>query len=860
MEIIGNEQQTSEMKFLQNRMLEKDGSLSAYESSEEELRRSQLYHRYIAENTTDFITILTLEAVFTYVSPSHHLLGYEPSELVGKPGLDFVHPDDIEPLDSLLMEYASLGMDELQRLKDQSSAEAISFRIVDKSGKWHHMEATANLVGEVEGESFSILLVSRDVTDRIRVEDALRQAYEQLEKRIVERTSELAKANEDLRDEIIERRRAEEAIRSSEERFRLLFEYAPDACYLNDLEGVLLDSTSAAEEMTGYTREELIGHTFMKMNLLPSSQIPSVARLLARNALGNPTGPDEIILNKKDNTQVIAEIQTYPVRIAEKRLVLGIARDITRRKQVEGELGKYRNHLENLVRDRTKELGEANKRLEKDITERKLVERALQESEEKLRLTVEAVTEGIVVIDLKGRILQVNQAAVQLQDFNTREELTGRDIFQFVSLKDRARAVADFQQVVENERRKDTEYRIITKAGLERDVEVSAGVLKDAGSVAIGVVCSIKDVSERKQAEANLQADKELIENILTTMPNAVLVLRRDLSVILANQTFYECFQLERGAVVDGLLDQLVPEQNVSRAVLAVLEGKECQADLEFRHKVAGTERTMVANVFPMRDRKALLVINDVTEERARQERNLMTERLASVGEMAAGVAHELNNPLTSVVSLAEMLAEEDLPDEIRADIQDIYKETMRAAGVVRKLLAFSRQYSAARLSVQVNEVINDILKLRNYEHKVNNITLETRLDADLPEIAADYHQLQQVFLNIILNAESAMTGAHGRGVLTIASTCLDDMVRISITDDGPGIPEENLNKVFNPFYTTKDIGQGTGLGLSICFGIVKEHGGRIYVERGDGNGATFVVELPVNRQQISGIAGKGAG
>ncbi len=848
MKIIGNKQQTPEMTFLQHHVLKKDEPLSDCQSSEEELCRSQLYHRYIAENTTDFITILTLEAVFTYVSPSHRLLGYEPSELVGKPGLDFVHPDDIEPLASLLMEYTSLGMDELQRLKDQRSAEVISFRIVDKSGQWHHLETTANLIEEIEGESFSILLVSRDVSERVRVEAALRQSYEHLESRIVERTSELAKVNKDLRDEVIERRRAEEAIRSSEERFRLLFEYAPDACYLNDLKGVLLDGNRAAEELTGYKREELVGHNVLEMDLLPASQVPSVARLLAMNALGKPTGPDEIVLNKKDNTQVIAEIRAYPVRIAGKRMVLGIARDITGRKQVEAELEEYRNHLENLVRDRTKELEEANKRLEKDITERKLVERALQESEEKLRLTLEAVTEGIVVIDLKGRILQVNQAAVKLQDFNTREELTGRDIFQFISLKDRTRAVADFQQVVESERRKDTGYRIITKAGLERDVEVSTGVLKDAGGVAIGVVCSIKDVSERKQAEANLQAGKELIENILTTMPNAVLVLRKDLSIVLANQTFYGFFQLERDAVEGRLLDQLLPERTVSRAVRAVLEGKECQADLEFRHKVAGTERIMVANVFPMREKQALLVISDITDERGRQERIQMTERLASVGEMAAGVAHELNNPLTSVVSLAEMLAEEDLPDEIRADIQDIYKETMRAAGVVRKLLAFSRQYSAARLSVQVNEVINDILKLRNYEHKVNNISVEAHLDPDLTEVAADYHQLQQVFLNIILNAESAMTGAHGSGVLTITSACLGDMVRISIADDGPGIPEESLTKVFNPFYTTKDVGQGTGLGLSICFGIIKEHHGRIYVEKGDGKGATFVVELPVNR------------
>jgi signal transduction histidine kinase len=213
---------------------------------------------------------------------------------------------------------------------------------------------------------------------------------------------------------------------------------------------------------------------------------------------------------------------------------------------------------------------------------------------------------------------------------------------------------------------------------------------------------------------------------------------------------------------------------------------------------------------------------------------------------MVAGIAHELNNPLTSIVSLAELLVEEDLPDEINADFQDIYKETMRAARIVRKLLTFSRRRSAGRLPVQVNEVVHDVLNLRAYEHRVNNIRVESHLAPDLPEVAVDNHEIQQVFLNIILNAESAMIEAHSSGVLTIASEQVGGVVRVSFADDGPGIPEENLSRVFDPFFTTKEPGEGTGLGLSICRGIVKEHGGKVFAKSRVGKGATLVVELPL--------------
>jgi len=225
----------------------------------------------------------------------------------------------------------------------------------------------------------------------------------------------------------------------------------------------------------------------------------------------------------------------------------------------------------------------------------------------------------------------------------------------------------------------------------------------------------------------------------------------------------------------------------------------------------------------------------------------MMTERLASIGELASGIAHELNNPLTSVIGFSQLLMEKNPADDVKEDLSLIYSEAQRAAGTVKNLLTFARKHLPVKQLSQINNVIEDVLKLRAYEQKVNNIEVNRRFASDLPEIMVDYFQMQQVFLNLVINAEYFMTQAHNKGMLTITTERFDDIVRISCADDGPGISKENLSRIFNPFFTTKEVGKGTGLGLSICHGIVTGHGGSIYARSRLSKGATFVVELPIN-------------
>lgn len=245
-------------------------------------------------------------------------------------------------------------------------------------------------------------------------------------------------------------------------------------------------------------------------------------------------------------------------------------------------------------------------------------------------------------------------------------------------------------------------------------------------------------------------------------------------------------------------------------------------------------------------------MLDDATHEAEAQQAMYLTNRLASVGEMASGVAHELNNPLAGIVALAECLVSEpDLPDDLKEDIAMISDEAQRTARIVRHLLSFARKQVPEVKQTDLNEVLDSALRLREYEQRTNSIEVERRLDPDLPTVDVDPHQMQQVFLNIILNAESSMIEAHQRGRLTIVSEAVDRQVRVTISDDGTGIPDEMLSKIFDPFFTTKGVGKGTGLGLSICYRIVSDHGGTISLHSGRDGGAHFVIELPCSEARV---------
>jgi len=255
-------------------------------------------------------------------------------------------------------------------------------------------------------------------------------------------------------------------------------------------------------------------------------------------------------------------------------------------------------------------------------------------------------------------------------------------------------------------------------------------------------------------------------------------------------------------------------------------------------------------------------LVATVERLKATQAQLLQAEKLSAIGQLVAGVAHELNNPLTSVIGYAQLLQEElreaseantTRPTaELSHDLRRIAEESERAAKIVRNLLAFARRQSAARAEQDISDVMNRVLSLRAYEFRLNAIELETEFEAGLPPVLGDGGQLQQALLNLLLNAEQAMRARTTRKIRVGARHVPEsDAVELFIADSGHGIPDENLRRIFDPFFTTREVGEGTGLGLSICYGIVRDHGGQISVESRVGQGTTFKMLLPARARGL---------
>lgn len=536
----------------------------------------------------------------------------------------------------------------------------------------------------------------------------------------------------------------------------------------------------------------------------------------------------------------------------------------------------------------------------KDITDRK-------RAEEKYRTLVSNVREGVFISTPQGRFLDFNDALLRMSGYESSDELMAIDIpgAFYKNPADRERlkrllnehgAVADFEFEM---RRKDGELRTMLESSI---------TLRDPGGNVTAYQGFLQDITERKQAELEIRRrNRELmvlnsIAQTLTESLDLTDSLHRTLrqmaelfsldatSLYLFDKSgtnlrrvaaaghrseysrhfpavsvkpellqhikdAHATFISAQGLPMPAVFRDAQMKEGIATAYIVILWSKDrvigglvvgTRTPREFSPADVNLLIAVGSQISSAIDRSILYEETRQAYENLRrtQEQLLHSERLAAVGQLISGVAHELNNPLTAILGYSQLLASSGQlgPQGVEYS-EKLYKQAQRTHRIVQNLLSFARQHKPERILVNMNQTLEETLALRDYDLRMNNIRVHLDLASNLPVTAADPHQLQQVFLNMVNNAVDAILERSTEGDLWVRTAIESDRLVVEFTDSGPGVKDPS--RVFDPFYTTKPVGKGTGLGLSICYGIVTEHGGTIRVRNEPAGGACFTIELP---------------
>ena len=478
----------------------------------------------------------------------------------------------------------------------------------------------------------------------------------------------------------------------------------------------------------------------------------------------------------------------------------------------------------------------------RDITERKGAEEALREEQGKLKEAQDLGKIGNWEYDVDSqRITWSNETYVLYERDPALGPPTAEEEAKYYSA-DQAKTLRDYAaRSIENREEFRYDLEAVLPSGKRTSFAGSMRPIINENGRVIKLFGTVQDITERKRTEEALRQSEEKYRTVL----NEIYEVYYELD-LAGNYTFFnDALCRQTGYSREELLEmnyrRHIPREDwksVYEKFNQVYRTGEPLRWVPLRD-ITKDGRTIYTEdtVLPLRNERGKVIgfrglSRDVTERKKAEEDRIqlelkaqITSRLASVGEMAAGVAHEINNPLTGVTGYAQLLVDrEDIPSDIRSDLAAINDGAQRVAGIVQRLLAFSRQTKPEQKLVDINELIESTLILRAYHLRVNNIEVVTRLAPDSLETVVDPGQIQQVILNLIVNAETEMKLAHSKGKLTITTEKSRNTIKICVKDDGPGIKPEVMDKIFDPFFTTREVGQGTGLGLSLCYGIVTEH------------------------------------
>jgi PAS domain S-box-containing protein len=475
-----------------------------------------------------------------------------------------------------------------------------------------------------------------------------------------------------------------------------------------------------------------------------------------------------------------------------------------------------------------------------------------REAERRYRELFDSIQEGLFFATPEGRFLDVNDAMVRMLGYASREELLRADVgphlYPIPAARERFSQALSERGVLRN-----YEETLRRKDGTLLHTLQNITAVRDANGKIIQIRGLMLDVTEQRTFQSQLQRERDFNQKILNTTQSMILVLDTAGLISYANRRCFESGYREDELIGHRLVDwvETSHRDDFDAALDTTAHGQQVE-NLELRVRRSDSSMGHFSiSLSPMRDEDNLVnsvvvVMTDITDAVLLQAKLSHSERMAAIGRLVSGVAHEVNNPLAAILGFTDLLLENPaIPENAREDLQIILHETQRTKDIVQDLLSFARQRPVQRELVHVNNVLRQTIKLRSYDFASHGVEVTEDFDENLAPALGDAQQLQQVFLNILNNAYDAVQDAGQRGRIVIHTARNEQNIEVAITDNGTGVPD--TERIFDPFYTTKQAAKGTGLGLSICYGIVRAHGGEILCRNNeDGQGSTFIVRVPI--------------
>lgn len=557
----------------------------------------------------------------------------------------------------------------------------------------------------------------------------------------------------------------------------------------------------------------------------------------------------------KNGETVVYEILASPLWTSDGAL-LGIAesfRDITVRKKMEAALKKSHEDLEHRVKERTDILVKTNEILREEISERQRVEEELRQAKEQAEHIYRVIPSAIFTVDLERRITSWNNKAEIITGYK-REEVLGKECSLFsdkpcnetcgLFSDDSEKPIMDAECTI---RTKEDKHLIITK---------NVDLLHDVTGRVIGGIESFKDITERKNVENQLRSERDKLRSMMEALGQGMHILNVDFGIEYQNDILREHFGDKIGQKCYEVYKRRDEPCEVCRMHEAIQTSQ-----IQRTEEILADGKYYEQSYAPFKDvdgeTKAVILLRDITEEKMLQAETMRAGQLASIGELAAGVAHEINNPINGIINYAQILLDEAGDDGGQAELlHRVVNEGERIANIVSNLLSFARQQGDDVEDVDLSMVVEETLALVHHQLVKDTINVTTDLPHNLPHVSANPQQLKQVFLNLLSNARYSLNrrypkrNAQKKIEISCQEVKIDSkpFVRANFTDWGVGIPKDIIGKIFTPFFSSKKPGEGTGLGLSISHGIIKDFHGYLRVESEEGKFTTMIVELPVHQ------------